>query len=369
MKKLLSIFVFLQFTFTTSSQQITFSSEIKNSTDENVRQIAAVWEKYVNKIVQQSDSAAILYWNTKEEYIGNKDIIRYDFGDGLYYRVDQFVYNIKPSTNKDFYEINCLSLNKSADNINDILACFRICAKKENGEFKLYNYFYTIKDNINKHSVDGIDYYYPHNYKFDYKKAQQASDFLKNIRQKYNLQSEQNVVFIVANSLDECNELIGFHYTVVSTTIENAGYAMFPRVNILLSSTITHYHELIHSIFSYSFKDISSLLSEGIATYYGGNAGIQLPELKKNFRQYIAENVEIDLSNLNSINKLLSNGTNPYYIIGALIIDHALKNGGEQAVLRLFEYSDDNIYDMFTNKFGIKREDIHNFILKLLNDE
>jgi uncharacterized protein YciU (UPF0263 family) len=354
-------------TFIAFSQQITFSNDIKNTKDENVKQIASLWEKYIQKLLIQPDSASIMYWNYTENNL-HADIIRFNFGNDFYYRVGKvFTYNIKLSTNKDFYEINSLSLIKSGNEINDVLACFRVCAAKENDEFKLYNYFYTIKNNLNLYLVDGIEYYYPDNYIFDKEKAQQSADFLKKTYIKYNIPQKQPINYIVANSLDECNELIGFHYTVVSNTNANAGTFRYP--NILIATKVNHIHELVHSIFDIEFN-ASTLITEGIATYYGGNAGILLPELKQNFIQYIAKNPELDLSNFYSYpDYLLYDGTNPYYTVGALIIKSAMKNGGEQAVLRLFKYNDNNIYDLFLNEFGIKRNEVHNFILKLVHDD
>ena len=365
MKHLLSIFLFLCFT-AAFAQQITFSSEVKNSTDENVKQIAEVWEKYIQKFQQNPDTAAILYWNTVENKQG-EDIIRYNFS-GFYYRIKVFTYNIKPSTNKDFYEINSLSLIKNESDINDVVAVFRVCAAKENGEFKLYNYFYTIKDRLNNYSVDGIEYYYPCDYIFDKGKAQQSSVFLKNTLEKYNFEQQRKINYIVANSLDECNQLIGFHYTVVSSSNAIAGAFRYP--NTLISTNVSHFHELTHSIFNIQFSNAPMILIEGIPTYYGGNTGIDFNDLKITFKKYFTENSQIDLSDFKTLYKsnLLPDGTNPYYIVGALLIDYALKNGGEQAVLRLFEYTDENINEMFSNEFNIKREDIHNFILQLFSD-
>ncbi|MDR2125225.1 MAG: hypothetical protein LBP63_00150 [Prevotellaceae bacterium] len=369
MKRLLLIFLSILFTFTAFSQQVSFSNEIKNTEDENVKQIAEIWEKYIQKCWQQPDSAAMLYWNSIENRENNlhADIIRFNFPDCFYYRTGKvFTYNIKPSRNNDFYEINSMSLIKKDNEITDVLACFRVCAAKENNEFKLYNYFYTIKDNLNSYLVDGIEYYYPKYYEFDKEKAQQSSDFLQNMHNKYNIAQKQPIIYIVSNSLDECNELIGFNYTVMSNTNKNAGSFRFP--NILIAAKVNHIHELTHSIFDIVFNS-STLMSEGIATYYGGNAGIQLPELKKNFKQYVAANTETDLSDFNAYYKLLEDGSNPVYTVGALIIEHSMKNGGEQAVVRLLKYSDDNIYDLFLNEFGIKREEVHNFILQLVHDE
>ncbi|MDR1553181.1 MAG: hypothetical protein LBS69_06945 [Prevotellaceae bacterium] len=367
MKLLLLTFLAILLTFTAFSQQVTFSKDIQNSIDENVKQIAEVWEKYIQKYQQRADSAVILYWNSAENNLKNGDIIGNNQGN-IYYRMCKvFTYNIKPGTNKDFYEINCLSLLKPNDEINDVCAVFRVCAAKENDEFKLYNYFYTTKDSLNTYSVDGIEYYYPCNFVFDKEKAQQASEFLKNARKKYNLPQKQSVVYVVANSVDECNELTGFHYTVASNPNPNAGAFRFP--NILVAAKVDHIHELTHSIFDISFINSSTLSAEGIATYYGGNAGIPFADLKPNFLQYITEHPDVDLSDFYSYNEILQNGTNPFYFVGALIIDYSMKNGGEQAVLRLFEYNNDKIYDLFLNEFGVKRDEVHNFILKLAHDE
>jgi hypothetical protein len=347
---------------------IVVSPDVENSADENVKQISELWKNYIKKVQTKPDSAKIAYWNSEEITSKFEDIVNFHLGsgesEGVYYRFCQNnVYNIKQSTNKDFYEINCIATMPKSEKSSDVFAIYRVCAAKENGEFKLYNYFHTIKNNLLHFHADGIECYYPCNFKFDENKAKESAEFLKNIRKSYNLPQTQPVIYIAANSLDECNELIGFHFTLGSSPFANAGAFRFP--NILLAAKVNHIHELTHSVFDEIFKN-HSILREGISTYYGGNSGVEFAELKKRIKDYFAKNPEINLSDFNSYYKVLADGTNPFYTIGALIIEHALKIGGEQKVLQLSKYQ--NLEDLFLSEFGIKKEDIHTFLLKLMRN-
>jgi hypothetical protein len=367
MRKLLFIVSLYFLAFAGFSQQVVFSDNVKNSQDENINQISVLWQNYIYKIQTQADSAKILYWNSAEINSKFEDIVRFNWGggnDGVYYRfTETYVYNIKPSTNKDFYEINCISIMKQNEKASDIFAVYRVCATKEKNEFKLYNYFYTIQNTLQHFHTNEIEYFYPCNFKFDENKAKKSAEFLKNIRKQYNLPQTRPVIYIVANSIDECNELLGFHFSIVSSPFANAGTFRYP--NIVIAAKIDHKHELIHSVFDDIFQNVHSILREGIATYYGGNSDVPFSDLKRRIIEDFAKNSEINLSDFDSYNKILSDGTNPIYTVGALIIEYALKIGGEQKVLQLAEYT--NMDDLFLNEFSVKKENIHSFLLQLIN--
>lgn len=68
------------------------------------------------------------------------------------------------------------------------------------------------------------------------------------------------------------------------------------------------------------------LLSEGLATYYGGSGGLTFQELRKLLSVYLSTHPEIDCADVDRLD-FLDGKLNPFYVIGALVIENALNRG------------------------------------------
>ena len=170
------------------------------------------------------------------------------------------------------------------------------------------------------------------------------------------------ITYIVANSIDECNFILGFPYTKLRNEAKYAGMTIYP--NILISCHPNHLHELTHSLFTPLYQNTPRLFHEGIATYYGGSASKDFKENVELLKIYLLEHPNINLADFDSYDVLLKDGTNPFYTVGALIIEHALKTGGADKVLKLFQYT--TINEAFEKVFNVPSTEIHKYIHNLI---
>jgi hypothetical protein len=348
--------------FTAFGQKIHFqcSSEIQNTKDSTIAAVRDLWKAYLINSKEGFGKPSLEYWNNIESDNGFTDIVKAAISIPSY-GGDFQVYDIKKLEN-DYYRIRTIwSLDDPGNKL--ILAIFNVYAKKEASGYKLYNNFFLIKPKLKHSQIDNIDFYYPDNYSFDSLKARQMADFYYRISFLYMNKDFRKVTYIIGNNLDEANKMIGFDYTIYSSSFPDAAYTIKGQ-NIIIACREDNKHEVIHSIFLHMFPEANSLFQEGIATYYGGSAGQDYINLIKHLRNMINNNPDIDLSKFDDLFAVLDNGTNNFYIVGAILIEYALKIGGIDKVLALLQYPDstDDPNSIIEKELGIKKEQIDQFL-------
>ena len=348
-------------------QKITFSSEIQNTKDSSIIEVRELWKAYVTNCQKGFDKSSFNYWNKYETGQGVTDIVKAAITLPSYLFGELAVFDIKKA-DKDYYRIrNIWSMGDT--NSKSYLAIFNVFAKKTNSVYKLYNYFYIVKPKLQHYQADNIDYYYPSNYSFNSQKASQMAELYSKISLLYGKSDKRKVTYIIGNNLDEANNIIGFDYTIMSSSFSDAAY-IIKEQNIILANREDNIHEIIHSIFMPMFPEGNSLFQEGIATYYGGSAGQDYFNLIKQLGNMINNNPDIDLSKFDNLNKVLDNGTNYFYTVGAICIDYALKIGGAKKVLALFQHTDsiDNAIFAIEKDLGIETNQIDSFLKKYVQN-
>jgi hypothetical protein len=189
----------------------------------------------------------------------------------------------------------------------------------------------------------------------------------------YGFKDKRKVTYIIGNNLDEANGLIGFDYTIYSSSFSGAAYTIQEK-NIILANREDNVHEVIHSIFMPMFPKSSFLFQEGIATYYGGSGAQNYSSLVHQLWKMINSKPDTDLSKIEDHNKVLENGTNHYYSIGAIFIDYALKIGGTKKVLALLQYPVNDTYPFenglsaIKEELGIEKSQIDPFLKKYIKN-
>ena len=353
-------------------QKISFSSEVKNSPNREIIQIREFWESYI-KDISISNSATrhnvfAKYWNKEELDLGFTDIINdelpvYSLGKLIVLSID--------NKNNGYYNIKNKVVNNSNKEPGTTYAIFNICIKKESSGYKLYNYFNLNKASLSHSRFGEIDYYYPKNFAFNSSKATETADFYTKISSIYSGNIKKNLTYIVANNFNEANNLIGFDQSIVTSSAPYAGFSI-KNQGIILSCRIDHLHEIVHAVFFSRFPNTPALFNEGIATYYGGTGGFSLPSLIRQFKEFIKNDPVANLSDLNNLDQIKENGTNNFYILGALLIDYTIKIGGPQKVINLFDYStnkhlsSDDPWPAIEIELGIKKDQFDTFIKKYL---
>lgn len=369
MRRLLC-FLLLIINISVYGQKITFSAEVLNSTDKDVKEIAALWKNYFESYSLKNDTTVVNYWNDEEIKSGSNDIIKFLTGTQPIYKFgNHLTFNIRKLDDK-FYEINTI-MELGDGNQKRMYAIYRVCAKKNNGKYEFYNDFYCNKQLLKSIRIGRINYYYPYSYPMDNKNMKYAKETVlkfENIQKYYRIETNTPITYILANSIDECDEIIGLPYTMISSYSKYAGLTIYP--NTLLSCRPNHLHELIHGLFIPLYPNAPSLFHEGIATYYGGTCGEEFDFHVKQLQAIINSKPDSDLSNFDNWDKIIEDKTNPFYTIGAVFIDYAIKIGGAEKVLALFKYPNTNegIYAAINSELGIKKDKINSFFKDYINN-
>ena len=348
-------------------QKITFSSDIQDTKDSSIIQVRELWKAYVTNCQKGFDKSSFDYWNKYETEQGFTDIVKAAITLPSYLFGELEVFDIKKADN-DYYRIR--NIWSMGDTISkSYLAIFSVFAKKTNSGYKLFNNFYVVKPKLQHYQISNFDYYYSSTYSFNSQKANQMAEFYSKISLMYGITDKRKVIYIIGNNLDEANNIIGFDYTIMSSSFPDAAYTI-KGLNILLATREDKMHEIIHSIFMPMFPKANALFHEGIATYYSGSAGQNYSLLVDQLRKMIINNPDIDLSKFDDLNKVLDDGTNYFYTIGAIFIDYAYKIGGIKKVLALFQYPDstDNAIFAIEKDLDIEKNQIDSFLKKYVRN-
>jgi hypothetical protein len=368
MRKLVSVILFLV-CLVTSGQKVSFSPELLSTNDPEIIEIREFWKAYVGECVRNKDSAFKKYWNSTELEQGFTDIVNDELP--IYSLGELVTFEIKKETN-GFYRIRSKVLPLDP-NDKSVYAIFNIYAKESESVYKLYNHFFFTKSKLKYFQSGNIDYYYPGNYNFTIKKAIETKDFYSTISLLYGNTKKSRITYIIGNTFNEANSLVGFDSSIISSTSPYAGYSIRNQ-NIILSCREDHLHEIVHAVFIPLFPKAPALFQEGIATYYGGTAGQSYSNNLMQLKKMLNNKPDIDLSKIDDLNNVLENGSNYFYTIGAIFIDKALKIGGPKKVLALFQDSvsdplnSEDPFPAIKKDFGIEKDQIDSFLKKYVHD-
>ena len=362
-KSLIIAFCFFALSFYCKGQKVTFSPIVKSSEDASVQAIALLWEDYIKQLWKDfvstmqgnhpSDSIQKTFW-----YNNSEDLLKGKPPTNFYQAGNLLTFNIRKYSDT-IYEI--YSLQQMPDNETvDILFSYKVCAIKTEGGFKLINYFDVIKHTLQNYSSEYVKYYYPCGYNFDINKVLADEKFIKQFQSDYNLKKiDKKIVYIIGNNFKESNSFIGYDFMIGTDENKYAAICLFPAT--IITQRQNHFHEFVHILLGIEYPDMLDILNEGIATYYGGTSGLDYVTLRNTFKNNITEN-PIDFSELSSFYPHLkfNEFTQSYYIVGAVIIEYALKHYGKDKVIELFSCKE---YQEIYTKLGITPLYLVDFLL------
>lgn len=361
MKKLLFI-ILISVSTGTFAQKISFSKQIANSSDENTIAIKEQWKSYltdcVKSYITKNEELLHKYWNDLDVQNKYYSIAMHQISDKIptCFYGEMVTYDIT-KLDDEFYRIKTLAL--LSDSISKgVAANFTLFAKVVNKEVKFHSFLEIEKPNLQSYSTEHIKYLYSEAFPFDKKEAESAEKLYCKLLNDFDVDRNTKITYVVANSLDEANKLIGFDYSIRSSASKDAGYYI-QSSNMMFSSQVAHLHELVHSVVQTKYPNAPQLFHEGIATYLGGTNGQEFPFHLKMLKKIANNQENIDFSNFNEWNKIIDDKTNPFYTIGAILIDYAYKIGGQEKVESLFK-SNEEVTMTIKKDLGIN--DIDTFI-------
>lgn len=352
--------------------QVTLAAGIDTTNNLNKKEIFFLWSNYLNSSPDSLYDNP--YWNKveKEKYISFDLINNSGFLSpslyGLAYRGGKnVVLSIAPYG--DFYIINSLFYFPYPDKSIYPLSITNHIARKENNEYKLFNYLPEYTKNWQYKNVGLFKYIYHPAHPFDVKKADDANLFYNKLIKTFEVAAD-TITYYIAENCDKIHELQGFDYVVGKGSDNNLCGFIDSKNKIIYSNTINgedFRHEIGHTILE-RFPN-SGVFHLGIVTYWGWENSHFNKSLNYHIKRiniYLKEHPEIDLNNFLETFYYMDEFTSPNYIFAAIFCHEAIQKGGINKLKKLFNYGNSNeaTYIAIEKEFGIKRKDLNNFIRK-----
>lgn len=351
-----------------NAQVVSFNKELLSTNDKDIQQIIELWKSNVNdnikSFVLKNNGIVAKHWSADEVNLGWIDIAKDNISSTvpIYLYGETITFDISRESN-DLFEIKSLILQADSTS-KSIIAIFKTYALRTSEGFKLSNYFYQNKKNLNSFKTKHLDYYFDSTYKFNNNIAKETSDFYDKLTVTYGIEPKTRITYIVGLDLDNANKLLGFDFTIRKGDSHYAAYFLNNH-GIIVSSIINHKHEIAHSIFEKAFPRAQRIFQEGIATYYGGSSGKEFGYHKEKLKEFILKNPTIKLEKIWDLEFFdEKNKTNYFYSLGGVLIEMVYEKGGEKKVVELFNTSSDDLNVILNETLDVND---NNFYEKLKN--
>lgn len=347
------------------AQKVTYN-HIVDSTDVETTEVMALFENYLSSCPQNKEKNP--FWNTEEQKKhDNYDFLESEFQPSLYMGFPVHVLSIK--WDEDTCEIKAQFSYCKDDGTPYVLAIVNYRAKKENGNFKLYNALTYNKQNWNCITLGLVDFYYPSYHVFDYGKAEKLNDFIVRICKNFGV-TPKPFEYFLADDYDEIQVLKGLDYYLgMGGKSRPSGKAGDDKV--YCGGLGEYYpHEVFHVLIDEHFPNRHFWASEGVATLLGGSRGKSLDWHIKRTNLYLQKHPEIDLKNMLELTNLDSE-TSYHYALGGLIAKK-IKDKGSWSLLKEFMSSgktDEDYYKAVEKYLGIEKTELNAYLREELQIE
>ena len=187
--------------------------------------------------------------------------------------------------------------------------------------------------------------------------------------------------YFVANNARDIVDIWGYEYMKrMYIPNQTGGIASVHNKLIYAGNNSEYYpHELVH-LYTFNMvpKDYHFWIGEGIATFYGGSGGYTLDWHLQKLRDFLKENPNYDLSNIDTLDTEIPNGeykTDFRYVIGGFLMKKVYKKHGVKGLLDALHVTggsvkefhksgstNDAFFNFLKNKLGLEKDDFDSYI-------
>lgn len=362
--KLFQLIIILLFSISTFGQ-VTYN-HVVDSANLETRAVMDLFENYLNSNPQ--DKQQNPFWSSQEQQRHkNFDFLESEFQPSLYMGFPVHVLSIKSI--KGSFQIKAQFSYCQPDGTPYILAIVNYIAKRENGQFKLFNWLTESKQNWNCTNVGLVEFYHPEDHKFDYDKANQLNEFVISTCKNLGVQPKP-FEYYLADDYDEIQQLKGIEYYL------GMGGESLPsgkaNDNKVYCGGLGEYypHEVFHVQIDEHFPNKHFWVSEGMATFLGGSRGKDLDWHIKRTHNYLKDHPEVNLSDMLKLTNL-DNQTAYHYVLGGLIAKRVFEKGGWN-LIREFMTSgkkDEDYYAVIEKHLGVPQSGLNDYLRNELEME
>jgi len=351
-------FIFLLTSSLVYSQEVTVNYVVDTS-DTEIKEVIELWTHYINS---KPDSIYDNpYWNAyeKEQY-EHFDFLRAEFSPSLYMGFPVHILSIK--SYDGIYQIKSQFSYCKEDGTPYVLCIANFNAKKENGEFKLYNALPFNRKSWNHTKLGYVDYYYPPYHEFDSSKANALNTFVMETCNNLAIEPKQ-FEYYLADDFDEIQQVKGIDYWMgMGGEIKPTGRSAFDKV--YCSGMGENYpHEPFHILTRSNFLNMHGWVHEGMATWLGGSRGQPLSWHISRTNEYLKAHPEISLNEMLKL-RTIDEYTDYRYVLGGLICQLVYEKGGWELIKEFMNSgkSNDEYYSAIEKYLGVKKNQINDYV-------
>jgi len=354
----LAIAIFFTTAIKTFAQQSTINAGV-DTTDHDIKAVITLWTNYLQSKPNKDNIKDSPFWADTEKKKFSKvdqllnaissDYPTYSMGSPtiLYAKAKQ-----------DFYEIK--TLFNWTDSLESVYASSitSVFAKKENGQYKLYNALTLNSKNWKTEKLGSVTFHFPPSHTFDKKEAGKLLQSIEDLTKQWSLQIVP-IDYYFADTYEEVEHLRGLDYAIgMGNKDKPSGMADIETKTVFAGGLGENYfHEVVHIYLNRLFPESS--LVEGLAVFYGGSMGHDLKWHLTRLNDYLNDHTEI---NLNDLGKFwyMDNLTNPNSTIQGLLCYVAYREGGLNKLKELMSYTD--TYIAIEKVLGIKKDGLDKYL-------
>jgi len=348
----------------TLGQKVTYNA-IGDTSNLEVKQVQKLFENYIHSRPDSIYNNP--YWSDSDKQNrGHFDILFGEFQPSLYMGFPIHVLSIK--SQNDTYTIKAMFSSCNQDNKPYVLAIMNFIAKKENNEYKLFNFLNYGRERWNKKKIGLVTFFYPLYHQLDSIKANKLNAFSFDLCKNLNV-TPTEYDYYFADDFDELQQLKGIDYYIgmggeVKPTGRGGNYRAFCG-----GMGENYFHEPFHILLGSNFK-CHLWASEGAATYFGGSRGQNLNWHLTKVNSYLKANKNVDLSKM-LILKNLDEYTDFRYAIGGFIVKLVFDKGGWDLLKQFLNagYSDNEYYLSIENYLGVSRNELNKYLREQITKE
>lgn len=227
------------------------------------------------------------------------------------------------------------------------------------GSLRLFNALPVRTMNWERVKIGEITFAFPNGDEFDEKLGSRSADFYKSLGLRFGISDTTGFEYLIPGRHSGIGELLGFPRLVPE---DAPGLAMSHRRVLITGNGSPWYpHEISHMLFG--LDTLHPLLNEGFATWMGGAMARSYNANRERLARTLETYPGADFEDLLS-GRL---GSQAFYASGAVLLEHAMKVGGVDAVKELLKSGTDNkaIIVQIALVFDIKERDVSDWWRKL----
>ena len=244
------------------------------------------------------------------------------------------------------------------------LALFRVYAVRENGRWVLGNAFLRLTRDWPRETLGSVTFVYPPSYHFDRSRARASARFVDSLAAAFGLPAPSGVRYYVTHDVEEMFRVMGLDYFPSGHDTAGGRSSAVDRLVFSGFSKLGegYRHELAHLVF-WPMTRVGHthwLVSEGLATWTGGAAGLDFDGLLPGLARYVRAHPDVSLESIASDPPPREGTLDVGYDGFAVLCEMVFKKGGVQAVKSLVAAgtSVDEVLGTAARLLGLGRGDL-----------